>query len=172
MGSCKQNLHAQKGNIIYRAALMLAWLCGLILGIVCAFRVAADICCTIHSLARSQVSFFGMLCAAALPLLICAILFWFGRERWVVPVVALKAFSFGFCAQSIFIAYSGAGWLSRWMFMLSSSCSVVLLLLYCYRRPDKNRDIFVYHLFLYLVIIAVITCIDFYVVYPLSVTLY
>lgn len=161
----------EKVNIIFKTLLWIAWLSGLFLGVLFSLYSRKNMHDLVHNLIVGHVTFLGLLAVSAVPLLICAILFWFQKSIYVIPVIALKAFLFAFSAQSI-AAYSNGGWLLRWLLMLSDSFSVFLLLLFCCSCKEKQGSVLVSSIVLYLVFILLITCADYYIVHPFAASLF
>jgi hypothetical protein len=101
-----------------------------------------------------------------MPVLICAIAFFFDKPAIVLPVLFFESMLFSYCSQSIVLCFVDAGWLVRIMLTVSGSLSVLMLLLYCCHNLDRTRDQLVSNTALTAVIVAVFVCFDFYAAQP------
>ncbi len=158
-------------SIAFHFAFISVWLIGLTIGVLLSVYTPTDIRDVVYSLPEGNVSAFALFAANTIPLLFCVVLFQFARPTCAMPVLFLKSLVFAYSSQSIVLAYGNAGWLARWILTMSSSCSAVLLLLFCCINFDKQGSRLFSSAILTIVIIAILVYIDFYAVQPLCVAL-
>ena len=143
-----------------------SWLCGLTLGVFLSLHSFSDIRDIAYGIIGNRASLFALLTCNIMPVLICAIAFFFDKPAIVLPVLFSESMLFSYCSQSIVLCFGDAGWLVRIMLTVSGSLSVLILLLYCCLNLDRTRDQLVSNTALTAVIVAVFVCFDFYAAQP------
>ncbi|MBR3978868.1 MAG: hypothetical protein IKJ94_04515 [Oscillospiraceae bacterium] len=127
--------HKHRRNVF---GISLAWIFGLLAGLLVALRTV-----TIHntwtrSLQQSELSVVGFLATLIFPYFLSAILFKVSLWEMILPLIFLKAFSYSWCATSIVCMFGHSGWLFRLLLLFSDSLSVSCLLWFWIRNYSGN----------------------------------
>ena len=130
----------------FRKYLLFAfWCAGLLLGIFAACCMRFDLVPLIRNAVGCPASAIGLLTSAVLPFILSAYAVSFPEPWLLLPISALKAFSFGFCAFGVHFAFGSASWLVRLLFLFSDVCVIPLLFFYWLRhiqdtpaKPDRE----------------------------------
>ena len=107
-------------SLLCRLLLLTGWVLGILLGCIISSHLSVDDS-LMHMLIFSRMSIVGGLAVCFLPLLITAIIIWFGKTWYLVPLAFAKAVLLGTASGIIMRAFSGAGWLLRWLYLFSDS---------------------------------------------------
>ena len=107
-------------SLLCRLLLLIGWVLGILLGSfsVRHFSVGDSL---MRTLISSRMSIVGGLAVCFLPLLITAIVIWFGNAGYLIPLAVTKAVLYGMASGIIMRTFSNAGWLLRWLFLFSDS---------------------------------------------------
>lgn len=112
------------------------WCIGLILGLFAAGSASDVLVPMIRSALSCSVSFTGLLISAVLPFLLSAVAVSLSEPWLLLPISALKAFGFGYCACGVCLAFGSAGWLVRVLFLFTDVCVTPVLFFYWLRHTD------------------------------------
>lgn len=130
-------------NPIYRrAALLVVWCCGLVLG--CSIYEPLHLS-LMRSAVIAPVSIIGVFVCVYLPLIISYFSLLTDKPVVTLIVCFIKAVSFGYAGQLVFRYFYSAAWLVRLLFLFSD-CLHLLILLYLLlhytggRTKELKRD--------------------------------
>ena len=135
-------------NSIARLLLAIIWILGILLGLYIAVSLPDNSRQIVAALTQSRVSVVSIIGCFFVPVILSAIV-WKVKYLALFFVLAfLKAVCYGFCFCTIGHVFRDAGWLLRWLFLFSDSCSSALLLWFWYRNitPMDHRvtkDLFI-----------------------------
>ncbi len=163
---------ACKNHRLFNILLALIWILGIILGFYFAFQATVSVSHLMLSVIDSRLSIVGLLFVLIFPLLFVFVVLRLSRPLLVLPVIFTKAFFFSCCVFSVAFASGDAGWLVRWLFIFSDSCSVIVLLWFSFRNMAENREGLRTDFLISLIISAAIGCIDYFLVSPFAMMLF
>ena len=107
-------------SLLCRLLLLIGWVLGILLGCLTVRHISVDDS-LMRTLMFSRMSIVGGLAVSFLPLLITAMIAWFGKAWYLILLSASKAFLYGIASGVIMRTFSNAGWLLRWLFLFSDS---------------------------------------------------
>ena len=110
------------------------WIAGLLLGMYAAVTSGNSFLLMMRG-DVSTVSIPGLL-ITFLPFLLTAIAVLMPHPGYLIPVILWKAFSFGYSACGLTIAYHSAAWLVRFLLMFNQLATVPLLMWLWLRKCD------------------------------------
>lgn len=152
--------------------LLLIWAISSVLGVFFAYSTRNELIPMIRYSVTQPVSLSGTLVVGVLPLFIgfMAVLC---SEHWLLPVIgAWKAFAFSYSACGISLAYGAAGWLIRGLLLFSDALLIPALCVFCIRYGSGNRAQLKLEWYAWLLLVAVVGCLDYLVVSPFLVSLF
>ncbi len=149
-----------------RIQLSALWILGLAAGIVLAFQTDSAFHALMRRAFASPVSIVGFAVVFGLPFLFTAFAVMISQPGILLLAAFGKAFSFGFIACTLELAFAPAGWLLRLLFLFSDLASLPALLWLWQRglepeKPQFWRDALCYGVFCFLV-----GSLDYYIVSP------
>lgn len=149
-----------------------AWLVGMLVGFLFAFGNEASARLVMSPVIFSRSSYFGLISVLILPYIISAFVLLLSRPLWLVPIVFLRAFTFGFVYFIVSFAYQEAGWIARILIMFADSISVVLWLWFILGHPTDKSSKMEITLLLFSLVSIVVGVIDYCFISPLTVMLF
>jgi hypothetical protein len=136
--------------------LFLFWSFGMLTGLYVISNATATVLPVIYLSYAVRPTLFSLILTQTLPLLLSCVVCWLGKPTLILPIVFTKAFTFAICTFGVIMAYGDAGWLVRWIILLSDSCSVVFLLWFCLRRlSSRSTSLFNDLLICYIAIVVI-----------------
>ncbi len=123
-----------------RVFLSVIWILGIFLGLYLSVSLTENSKSLVRTLLESRVSTVGLIANLFLPFIISAIVWKFKIPAIYLLLAFTKAICYGFCLCSIGYVFREAGWLLRWLFLFSDTCSSALLLWYWYRNITFNHS--------------------------------
>ncbi len=112
------------------------------------------------------VSIPGLFLVLYLPFLLAAFAILISRRWLILPILTLKAFSFGFLVHGLEFAYGDSSWLLGLLLMFSGIATVPVLLWFLCRRLRQGIAGFYRDAAVYAVYAAVIGSLDYLVISP------
>lgn len=147
--------------------LALFWIFGLVLG--CCFHLSCG-SSTVSMMCGAldgTVSIVSLLSVILFPFLLSALAVFFFKPS-LLPIIAFcKAFSLAFVAAGLLSAYGSAGWLAQLLLMFSDICTTPLLWLFWVRSQGSAGTPSAHETCLWLSLVCLICCLDFYFVSPI-----
>lgn len=119
---------------IKAAILLTSWCSFLLFGIYTASQVSVLHSSLMHVLLHSHMSIVSLACVVLLPFFYSIVAFRLNQFYLVIPVVCIKAFTFGYSCSLISVLFGNAGWLMRWLLVYTDSILVIPLLCYWLRN--------------------------------------
>lgn len=114
--------------------LALCWATGMLTGMTTAASAGEFLAPLMRQSVCCSASIPGLLAAVLLPFLLSAFAVYL-HEPWLLLIIsAFKAFSFGFCAFGVSLAFGQSSWLVRFLFLFSDLCLVPVLYVYWLRH--------------------------------------
>lgn len=124
-----------------KCAMAPCWLIGLLLGFCAAECAAFSLVQIVPYYAFGRVSLVQLLAACVLPFVVTYISAYL-NAYWLACILSLwKAFSFGYCAVGIGLAYGSAGWLMRSLLLFSDGMILPALLFYWLYFARKGKAV-------------------------------
>ena len=155
---CKKNLVQLHNRWKQSSALFLSavFCIGLVLGVYFAVGYKNAFVTLLSDLRFSSVSIAGLCICAFAPLFLSFIFVLFSCPVALLPLCFCKAFSFAYCSSCCFLNFGNAGWLIRFLFLFSDTCSLLPLLWFGLRHIDGSlnlvkRDFIICNAFLLLI---------------------
>ena len=121
-----------------RIVLAIAWLCGLIFGALSALVCDGVSVISAYSAIKSTPSFWAMLAAMVLPVLISFVSAYFSQGLILLPVAFFKSFCFSFIWVGVLLAFCSSGWLIRCLLMFADFLSLPFLY-FLWLRCSENH---------------------------------
>jgi hypothetical protein len=137
--------------------LALSWAAGFCSGCLIFRYAGSDLVTQMPLAVNCQPSIFGLLTSVLLPFLFSAFAVYISVPKLLCVVSFLKACLFAYMSSAVYTAFSGAGWLVRWLFLFTDICGTVLLYHYWHRhitgvRAFSRGTFFIYQTVLFLVV--------------------
>lgn len=154
-----------------RYVLIGCWLLGMLFGLYAAFSASDFLVPMMRGVVAHPVSFVGLLSATLLPLLFSAFAVSLSEPWLLLLISTVKAFSFSFCACGICLAFGQSSWLVRFLFLFSDHCTLPVLMFYWLRHIDGAKNQSIRESCVFLCIVILIGCIDYWLIAPFLVSL-
>ena len=151
-----------------KLSLSIFWVLGILLGLCLSSSLTEDSHSLVRTLLNSRVSTVGLITNLLLYVILSAIAWKLKLPAIYILLAFTKALSYGFCICSIGYAFQGAGWLLRWLYLFSDSCSSALLLWFWYRNISLPSDRSAKDLYISGIITITIALIDVNCMIPFS----
>lgn len=146
--------------------LAVSWNLGFLLGLLIAVNGNPAFFSLMRTAASSRMSIVGLLTVTILPFLLSVIVIVCSRP-FLVPVICfIHAFTFGYCACGVAVAFGSAGWLVRWLMLFSAGCTSPLLYWFWLRHISGTAKSVWNDFAFCAVIVFFITCLDFRFIAP------
>lgn len=141
------------------------WCLGLLFGILSSFACREDSYVILASIGK-PASPFAVFLINGLPLAITAFALYRSIHFLLYPLFFLNAFCRAFCA-TLALMLGGGGWLIRFLFLFSGSCTSVLMwwLIFCHINERGNR--FFHDVYLVSFLSCGISLIEIFLISPL-----
>ena len=146
----------------HKIAVSLAWTAGLVCGVLTVATTGA----TLPGNVLSRGPFPSLIAILTFPLLLSTLLITINKAILIIPLIFIKAFSFGLTASVLTYTYGSAGWLIRLLTLFSAFLSAVLLLLFIYRNSSKQDTLYSDSI-LFALINILIGIADYYIISPI-----
>lgn len=114
----------------------------------------------------SGASLAVLVVMSLLPFLFSVLFITFSFPVAIFPISFLKAVSFGFCSGSILNYFGSAGWLIRFFFLFTSSCTLTPLIWFWIRHIDGTTFRLKKDFVFCTVFVFLFSVIDHYFIYP------
>ena len=149
----------------------LCWLSGI--GLAALIRTT-NTCCAIlpaGSASLHRSSFPSLIVVLTLPHILAELFFYFGKFSWLMPLIFLRAFLFGFIYFSIALIYKDASWIAHSLIMFADSIACILWLYFLLNHAEGKHS--KSHIdFLFIALLSLIVgIIDYYLLTPFLTTL-
>lgn len=175
-GRCLQSFtsHSSLNSFLSlnKILLTVAWVAGTIAGSLFVRTNPFDFVSVMRMLSTQHVSIVGGVICIGLPIFLSSVCVKYLPGFALCVIAFVKAFTYFCCLSALVIVYGQAGWLVRWLFFFSDSCSVPVLIWFWYRNIDRKNAAPWKDLRLCVAIGALILCIDYFVVSQFSMTLF
>lgn len=146
--------------------LALFWCIGLLCGCAASRQAEAYLVPLMSAAAAHRVSIVGLLAVLLLPLLFSAFAVFISEPRLLLAAAFLKAFTFGFTAWGITVAFGMAGWLIRSLLLFSDCCMLPFLFWFWLRHISGERAAVRNDLAVCTAVAVLVGSIDFWKVSP------
>ena len=117
-----------------RWLLAFCWIVGLGLGVLTFRHTGEYTVATMYLRKWDQVSIISLFSCALLPFLFSAFAVYLHRPGLLLIICLVRAFLYGYVLLSVCSAFSGAGWLLRWLLLFTDSCTAALFFGYSWRH--------------------------------------
>lgn len=151
-----------------KALIYFAWFAGLLAGVLFTANTDSFADIVMRPVLFSRSSFCSFISILILPYYICVVAFWLSKPLWLVAIIFLRAFIFGFSYFIISFAYQDAGWIARILIMFADSISVVFWLWFLLRHPTVERSKLGIAVLQFSLVSIVVGVVDYYFVSPLT----
>ena len=155
-------------NTCAKLSLTISWLLGILLGLYLSLSLTEDSYSLVRTLFNSRVSTVGHITSLLLPVILSAIAWKLELPALYLFLAFTKALCYGFCICSLGYVFQGAGWLLRWLYLFSDSCSSALLLWFWHRNMSLPNHRSAKDLYISGITTIAIVLIDMYYVIPFS----
>lgn len=156
---------------LHKTFVSLCWLLGLLSGYFIATKVSISVLFMMRTSLTERVSIVSVFFATFFPFLLILAVMRYGSALLCLPIVFVKACSFGYCLYTISIAFGSAGWLMRLLYLFSDACCVVVLLLFVFKHPQKRAERYGRELWVCTGVLSAMACIEYFLLSPFAVML-
>ena len=154
-----------------RLLLALAWVSGLVLGLICCLQAGDSVVSVMRSLPARPVSIVSMLFTAILPFLITAAAVFLCGPFWLPWLAFARAFCFSYGCLGVCVSFGSSGWLLRWLLLFSRFAAAPCCYWYLVHSVSGEAPFRISVLFFLLCLVLLFGCLDCCIISPFLVDL-
>ena len=146
--------------------LCFSWVLGLVLGIALGKYTTDDILELVFFSLMDRASVAGVLLSGLLPLTLSFVFLCFSLPQFLLPLVFVKAYGFGFSLCCTSVVFGSAAWLMCAIGLFSDFCGTTILLWFLFYHQDLNHKKLDKRFFLCCVLLIALAVLEYFVISP------